>query len=143
MMQIKVLKLHTKAKIPCFMTSGAAGFDLYSVESKVLMPNCGATFEIGIAFELPIGWELQIRGRSGNWFNRDVSIGQDGTVDSDYRGRVKVKLWNHGSEPFFVAEGARIAQGVISRVERVEFLEVAELDATQRGTGGFGHTGVI
>lgn len=116
---------------------------MYSVESKVIMPNCGATFEIGIAFELPVGWELQIRGRSGNWFNRDVSIGQKGTIDSDYRGRVKVKLWNHGSEPFFVEEGARIAQGVISRVERVEFLEVAELDATQRGTGGFGHTGVI
>lgn len=139
-MDIRLKRVANAAKIPAYQTAGAAGFDLFSVEDAVLQPGAGAIVATGIAVELPDGYEIQVRGRSGLGFTDDI-IAHFGTIDADYRGEIRVKLWNLGVKAFTVTAGMRIAQGVLNRVERACFIESGELSETKRGDKGYGHTG--
>lgn len=138
---IKVSKLHPAAVLPTKATGGSAGFDLYAIESAEIQPiPGGATLRTGIAVELPPGYEMQIRGRSGLAFREDIVL-HLGTIDQDYRGEILIKLWNLGAAPFKIAPGDRIAQAVIQKIETVYLTEVSKISDTERGAGGFGHTG--
>lgn len=130
--------------LPAYMTAGAAGMDLYAaVEAEVVLhPGERRLIPTGLYISLPPGYEAQIRPRSGLALRHGISmVNTPGTIDSDYRGEIGVILINHGEEPFVVRRGDRIAQMVVSRVERVEWEEVDALDESERGSGGFGHTG--
>lgn len=130
--------------LPTRATPGAAGFDLSAaVESEqVLAPGERALVPTGFAIALPPGYEAQIRGRSGLALRHGIFLpNAPGTIDSDYRGQIHVILMNGGEEPFVVERGDRIAQLVVARVVDAEWVEVDDLDDTERGDGGFGHTG--
>jgi dUTP pyrophosphatase len=130
--------------LPRYATSHAAGMDLLAdvADTLTLLPGERALVPSGIAIALPDGYEAQIRPRSGLALKQGISlVNSPGTIDSDYRGEIGVILINHGREPFTVNPGDRIAQMVLTRFQRVELLEVKELDDTARGEGGFGHTG--
>jgi len=125
-------------------TGGAAGLDVYAAEGVVNIPP-GDACGIGIGFSaaVPAGYEIQVRPRSGLAFKHGVTVlNSPGTIDSDYRGEIKVILINHGAEPFQVRRGDRIAQLVLAPVIPWEVIEVDELDETERGERGFGSTGV-
>jgi dUTP pyrophosphatase len=140
-MEIKVKKLHSKAVIPEYKSAGAAGFDIASVEEITLYRNQSANIRTGLAFEIPPGYELQIRPRSGLSAKTGlIAKNTIGTIDSDYRGEVMVCLHNLGKE-YKICAGDRIAQGVVKKVDRFDIIEVDELSDTERGTGGFGSTG--
>lgn len=133
--------------VPAYATAGAAGFDLRAAvppgESLRLDPGQRLLVQTGFAVAVPPGWEMQIRPRSGLAVKNGVTVlNSPGTVDSDYRGPVGVCLVNLGHEPFAIAHGDRIAQGVIARAPQARLVEVSTLDATERGTGGFGSTGI-
>ena len=124
---------------------GASGFDLHAAvdDELVLAPGQRELVPTGLAIALPPGCEGQIRARSGLALRHGILLpNAPGTVDSDYRGELRVILMNAGSEPFAIRRGDRIAQLVIARVAHAELREVAELPASERGSGGFGHTGV-
>jgi len=126
------------------MTEQAAGVDLHAALDApfVLHPGERALVPTGIALEIPPGYEAQVRPRSGLALRHGIAlVNSPGTIDADYRGEIGVILINHGSEPFTVADGERIAQLVFARFERARFLEVEELGDSSRGSGGFGHTG--
>jgi len=126
------------------MTSHSAGMDLYAdlAEDIVLLPGRRALVPTGVALALPDGFEAQIRPRSGLALKHGIAlVNSPGTIDSDYRGEIGVIMINHGTEPFAVKPGERVAQMIIARFARVEWQEVAELEITSRGAGGFGHTG--
>ena len=131
--------------MPAYATSHAAGMDVAACldESVTVAPFSTALVPTGFAIELPEGYEAQLRPRSGLALRHMISLpNTPATIDADYRGEVKVILINYGKEPFLVNHGDRIAQMVVSRVDRVVFEEVGELTETVRGEGGFGHTGV-
>lgn len=131
--------------LPAYETEGAAGLDLRAAiaEGLSLAPGERALVPTGLAMQLPAGFEGQVRPRSGLAVKHGVTVlNAPGTVDSDYRGEVKVPLINLGQEPFAIVRGDRIAQMVIAPVTRAVLTEVAGLDATTRGAGGFGSTGV-
>jgi len=131
--------------IPKYETAGAAGMDLAAHISAdvTILPGKTALIGTGIYIELPIGYEAQVRARSGIAAKHSVGIVNGiGTIDSDYRGEIKVILINWGEEPFIVKNGDRIAQMVILRYEKAEFIKVEELSETERDEGGFGHTGL-
>ncbi|MCR4522010.1 MULTISPECIES: dUTP diphosphatase [Bosea] len=131
--------------LPAYETEGAAGLDLRAAiaEGFSLAPGERALVPTGLSMQLPEGFEGQVRPRSGLAVKHGVTVlNAPGTIDSDYRGEVKVPLINLGQEPFAIARGDRIAQMVIAPVTRAVLTEVAGLDATARGTGGFGSTGV-
>jgi len=131
--------------LPAYETAGAAGLDLRAAitDGLVLAPGERMLIPTGLAMQLPAGFEAQVRPRSGLAVRHGVTVlNAPGTVDSDYRGEVKVPLINHGAEPFPIARGDRIAQLVIAPVIQAELTEVAALDATARGAGGFGSTGI-
>jgi len=131
--------------LPAYETAGAAGMDLRAaLDAPVtLAPGERAAISTGIAIALPAGYEAQVRARSGLARRHGVAmVNAPGTVDSDYRGELQVLLINHGQEPFTVARGDRIAQMVVAPVARVAWDEVATLDKTDRGAGGFGSTGL-
>ena len=137
----------TGIELPSYETSGAAGMDLRAaVEAGaplVLAPGTRALVPTGFIFEVPEGYEAQIRPRSGLAIKNGITcLNTPGTVDSDYRGEVKVILANLGQEDFLVERGMRIAQMVIAPVTQVHVVEVSETSATARGTGGFGSTGI-
>ena len=182
-MKVKVVKVREDAVIPEYASELASGFDLVAVEDIIIAPGRTATISTGIAFEIPPGYELQIRPRSGVSLRTNLRIANTpGTVDADYRGEVKVIVDNRANlsdypcdtgyridgslvdlpvltldgnftyvgesdDPvdyagsLVIMRGDRIAQGVICPVVRVEFEEVDELHPTERGGGGFGHTG--
>jgi dUTP pyrophosphatase len=145
-MLIKVFPGQDDLPAPAYMTAGAAGLDLAAAVSAdlVLRPGERAVVPTGLAVAIPDGYEGQVRPRSGLAAKHGVTcLNSPGTVDGDYRGEVRVILINHGSEPFVVRRGDRIAQFVISPVARVQIQKVEELPVTSRGTGGFGHTGGI
>lgn len=126
------------------MTSHSAGMDLYAdlVEEVILYPGMRMLVPTGIAIALPEGYEAQIRPRSGLALKHGISlVNSPGTIDSDYRGEISVIIINHGAESFVIKRGERVAQMVVSRFERVEWQEAAELEFSFRGDGGFGHTG--
>jgi len=130
--------------LPSYATAHSAGMDLraYLDASITLAPGDRALVKTGLFLELPEGTEAQVRPRSGLAFKHGVTVlNAPGTIDADYRGEVGVILINHGQEPFEVKDGERIAQLVIARYERVTFTEVADLSVSERGAGGFGHTG--
>jgi len=140
---IKVKKLHKDAVIPQYMTEGSAGTDVSSVENLVLCPNEHMKIPTGLAFEIPVGWEIQIRSRSGMSCNHLITIpNAPGTIDADYRGEVLVTLHNQGVENYPIHVGDRIAQLVLAEVKQASFHEAKELSDTKRSGGGFGHTGV-
>jgi dUTP pyrophosphatase len=143
---VKILRLHSDSinQLPCYMTTHSAGMDLYAeVQEEInLLPGERTLIPTGIALELPDGYEAQIRPRSGLALRHGITlVNSPGTIDPDYRGEIAIILINHGTEPFVVKSGDRIAQMVFSRFIRAEFTEVSELGKTMRGEGGFGHTG--
>ncbi len=133
-----------EVQIPSYQTSGAAGFDLHAAiaEPISLLPGMRCLIPTGFAMAIPPGYEGQVRPRSGLALKFGLTIvNSPGTIDSDYRGEVAVVLVNHGREPFVVKPLSRIAQLVISRIERPSLELVDILDDTERGTGGYGSTG--
>ncbi|MBS4028989.1 MAG: dUTP diphosphatase [Ignavibacteriales bacterium] len=131
--------------LPQYQTNGSAGMDLFAaIENEItILPMQIAIVPTGFAISLPNGFEAQVRPRSGLAAKYGITIvNSPGTIDSDYRGEIKVILQNLGKENFLIKRGDRIAQMVISKYEKIEWNEVASLDDTERGAGGFGHTGV-
>jgi len=128
--------------LPVYATAGAAGMDVVAAEAVTLPPGARHAVATGFAIAIPEGYEVQVRPRSGLALKHGVTcLNTPGTIDSDYRGEVKVILANLGGEPFEIARGDRIAQLVPAPVQRATLDEVAELDETDRGSGGFGSTG--
>jgi len=128
--------------IPAPQTPGSAGADIASADSAVLQPMERGLFATGFAVAIPEGYEIQIRPRSGLAIKHGITLpNTPATIDSDYRGELRIGLINLGSEPFEVTRGMRIAQLVVARVEAVRFDPVEHLPPTPRGAGGFGSTG--
>ncbi|MBN2460349.1 MAG: dUTP diphosphatase [Candidatus Cloacimonetes bacterium] len=143
MIKVKIKKLNSRALIPERMTSNAAGYDIYSANSAdiSLKPGTLELVPTGIALSLPAGYEAQIRPRSGMAIDHQLGIlNSPGTIDSDYRGEVKIILFNFSKDEYVLKPGTRIAQMVINHHETADFIEVKDLDKTRRGNGGFGHT---
>jgi len=128
--------------LPAYATPGAAGMDVLSAEDVTLAPGARHAVATGLSVAIPEGYEIQVRPRSGLALKHGISVpNTPGTIDSDYRGELKVILINHGAEAFAIARGDRVAQLVLAPVTRAAWDEVAELDETARGAGGFGSTG--
>jgi dUTP pyrophosphatase len=128
--------------LPAYETSGAAGMDLRAAEAVTLKAGARCLMPTGLSIALPEGYEAQVRPRSGLAVKHGVTVlNAPGTIDSDYRGEIKVPLINHGEEDFIIARGDRIAQMIISPVMRIGWKEVENLGETARGTGGFGSSG--
>ncbi len=129
--------------LPAYATAGAAGMDVVAAEELDLLPGQRHAVATGFAMAIPDGYEVQVRPRSGLALKHGITVpNTPGTIDSDYRGELKVIMINHGDAAFPVRRGDRIAQLVAAPVQRAEFAEVDDLDETQRGAGGFGSTGV-
>lgn len=128
--------------LPAYATPGAAGMDVVAAEEVELAPGGRHAVATGFALAIPEGYEVQVRPRSGLALRHGIGVpNTPGTIDSDYRGELKVILINHGAEAFAIARGDRIAQLVLAPVVRAAWDEVADLDQTARGAGGFGSTG--
>lgn len=143
-----LVKVHitnrSRHPLPSYATAHSAGMDLRAnLEAPVVLaPGQRALIPTGLYLELPEGTEAQVRPRSGLAFKHGVTVlNSPGTIDADYRGEVGVLLINHGDQPFTVNDGERVAQLVVAQYVRVSFEEVADLRASERGAGGFGHTG--
>ncbi len=133
------------ARMPEYQSAGAAGADIHAHLSEpiLLLPGRRSAVPTGIRLELPEGWEAQVRPRSGLALNHGITcLNSPGTIDSDYRGEVRVILANLGDEPFTVRDGDRIAQIVVSPVARAAFVAAGGLGESGRGAGGFGSTGL-
>ena len=131
--------------LPHYATAGAAGLDLLAaIDADIeILPGRRAAVPCGIAIELPLGVEAQIRPRSGLALNHGITcLNSPGTIDSDYRGEIKAILINHGAEVFVIQRGHKIAQMVIAKHEQAELIEVETLSDSERGAGGFGSTGM-
>jgi dUTP pyrophosphatase len=142
--KVKRLRPDSTNPLPTYMTSHAAGMDLYAelAQELLLVPGGRALVPTGIAIELPEGYEAQVRPRSGLALKHGIAlVNSPGTIDADYRGEIGVIVINHGTEPFVVRSGERIAQLVFASFARASLVEVAELGESVRGDGGFGHTG--
>lgn len=141
-MKINAKRINPRAELPQYMTQGSSGMDVSaSIDRPVILwPSKREMIPSGWSFEIPVGYEIQVRSRSGLALRNGITC-FPGTIDSDYRGEVGVVLVNLSDEPFTVQPGMRIAQFVCSRVERVEILVSDQLTETSRGVGGFGHTG--
>jgi dUTP pyrophosphatase len=142
--EIKRVRLNgASLPLPSYMTAGAAGMDLYAdIDAAVaIAPMQRALIPTGIAIALPVGFEAQIRPRSGLALKHGLAlVNSPGTIDSDYRGEIQIIAVNLGAEPMVIERGMRIAQMVIHNVVRAAWQEVEQLDATVRQEGGFGHT---
>ena len=143
---VKVLfkRLNQKAKLPSYKTAGSSGMDLMACidEPITIKPNESKLVPTGIAIAIPEDTEVQIRPRSGLAAKSSIGVlNSPGTIDSDYRGEIKIILFNHGNEKFLVNNGDRIAQMVLMPVLKFEFEETKDLPDTLRGSGGFGSTG--
>ena len=134
----------TDLPLPAYATFGSAGLDLYAAvdEPIILSPYASSLVATGISISLPIGYEAQVRPRSGFALKHSITVlNSPGTIDSDYRGEIKALLINLGKEEFIIERKMRIAQMVISKYERVKWQEVKDLGSTNRDSGGFGSTG--
>lgn len=143
-MKVKVIN-RSKHDLPKYETEASAGIDLRANLSTPfsLQPLERTLVQTGIFLEIPVGYEAQVRPRSGLALKKGVTVlNTPGTIDADYRGEVGVILVNISNQPFVINDGERIAQLVFAKVEQAEFLEVEELSSTERGAGGFGSTGV-
>jgi dUTP pyrophosphatase len=128
--------------LPGYATQGAAGMDVLAAEDATIAPGARHAVATGLALAIPDGYEIQVRPRSGLALKHGITVpNTPGTIDSDYRGELKVILINHGSEPFAIARGDRVAQLVLAPVVQAAWNEVSDLDETDRGAGGFGSTG--
>ena len=144
MIDLQILRLPNGdgLPLPAYATAGAAGMDVVAAETLTLAPGARAAVATGFALAIPDGYEVQVRPRSGLALRHGITcLNTPGTIDSDYRGEVKVILANLGDAPFDVVRGERIAQLVPAAVTRAAPVEVATLDDTARGIGGFGSTG--
>jgi dUTP pyrophosphatase len=139
-MSLKVKKLSSDAQLPTRGSDGAAGYDLQSTESCVILPGKRAVVATGLSLELPHGVYGRIAPRSGLAVKHGIQVGA-GVVDADYRGEVKVVLFNHDSNPYMIKPGYRIAQLILERCETPEVEEIFDSSDTSRGQGGFGSTG--
>jgi dUTP pyrophosphatase len=140
--QIKRLPHGEGLALPAYATSGAAGMDVLAAEDVTLPPGGRHAVATGFALAIPGGFEIQVRPRSGLALKHGISVpNAPGTIDADYRGELKVILVNLGAEPFPIKRGDRVAQLVLAPVTHARWDEVAELDETARGAGGFGSTG--
>lgn len=143
--RLGVKKLHEGATLPGYQTAGAAGMDIHAClpdAPVTLQPGSIAVIPTGLALAIPAGFEGQVRPRSGLSTKHGLSVpNAPGTIDSDYRGELRIALINHGREAFTVTHGMRIVQLVIAPVVRAAIEVVADLDETARGAGGFGSTG--
>lgn len=135
----------SSAPLPQYATEGAAGVDIRASLSAplTLAPGARALVPTGLSVELPEGFEMQLRPRSGLALKHGITLlNSPGTIDADYRGEIGVIMANMGSEPFVINDGDRICQAVVARYSRVEWVQVDVLGHTDRGDGGFGHSGV-
>jgi len=141
MLKIKVLNNISPDQLPKYSTSGSAGVDIQSNESGTILPNEVKLIKTGLTVEIPEGYEVQIRPRSGLALKHGVTIlNSPGTIDSDYRGEIGIIMINHSKEIFYYKKGDRIAQMVVSKYEKVDFELVETLTDTARSSGGFGST---
>lgn len=143
--ELRLMRLNDLADLPAYQSEHAAGMDLHAaIESPItLQPGDIALISCGFAMAVPVGYEAQVRPRSGLASKHGISMpNAPGTIDADYRGEVKVPLINLGREPFAVEQNMRIAQMVIAPVARCDVQHVQSLDETTRGNNGFGSTGV-
>ncbi|HUD28169.1 MAG TPA: dUTP diphosphatase [Novosphingobium sp.] len=141
---VKVLPHGEGLELPAYATDGAAGMDVVSAEDVTLAPGARHAVATGLSIAIPAGFEIQVRPRSGLALKHGISVpNAPGTVDSDYRGELKVILINLGAEPFSILRGDRVAQLVLAPVTRASWLTVDELEDTARGEGGFGSTGGV
>lgn len=137
-------KLHPAACLPAYMSSLAAGLDICACLDRavVLAPGARILIPTGLAVAIEPGYEIQVRPRSGLALRWGISlVNSPGTIDADYRGEIGIILINHGEDLFTISHGDRIAQLVVASVAQARITEVAELSTTDRGAGGFGHTG--
>lgn len=141
-MKVKIKKIHKDAVVPKYAHEGDAGVDFFAVTKHSLKPGERCLVGTGLSFEFPIGYELQIRPRSGLALKKGISIvNTPGTLDAGYRGELGIIIINHGQEDFEINPGDKIAQGVFNKIEISEFEEVEELSGSDRGEGGFGSSG--
>ena len=142
-MNVNICKLREDAIVPVYGTEGAACFDLHTVGSGIVEPLSAQTFGTGLAFEIPEGHVMLVFSRSGHGFKHGLRLSNCvGVIDADYRGEVKVQLRNDTPIAFGFEQGDRVAQAMVLPVPRVAFDVVEQLSLTERGTGGFGSTGV-
>ncbi|MFA5333197.1 MAG: dUTP diphosphatase [Candidatus Nanoarchaeia archaeon] len=141
-MELKIKKLIPEAILPQYKTSQSAGMDLCSAEECIIKPMEIKLVPTGLSLEIENGFEAQVRPRSGLALKGITVLNSPGTIDSDYRGEVKVILMNLGREEFKIIKGDRIAQLIIAKVEQATIVESDELNSTKRGAGGFGSTGI-
>ena len=144
MIKVLVKKLNSEAELPKYKTEGSSGMDLKALIEKpiTIKPQNSALIPTGLSIAIPEDTEVQIRPRSGLAAKSSLSVlNTPGTIDSDYRGEIKIILFNHGKEEFTVNNSDRIAQMILMPVLKAEFEEVEELPKTVRGSGGFGSTG--
>ena len=140
--EVKRLPQGEGLPLPAYATEGSAGMDVVSAEDVTIAPGARHPVATGLSVAIPQGYEIQVRPRSGLAFKHGITVpNTPGTIDSDYRGELKVLLINHGPEDFAIARGDRVAQLVVAPVTQGIWEEVDELDATERGAGGFGSTG--
>lgn len=139
---LKFYKLCEDAIIPKYASSQAAGFDFHALESYIIRSGEHALIKTGLAMEIEVGYEIQVRSRSGLALKHKLMVlNSPGTIDSDYRGEIMIIIANFGKD-FEIKKGDRIAQGVVNRLPQVEIEEVKKLSQTQRGANGFGSTGI-
>ena len=144
MVRVLIKKLYPKVELPKYKTEGSSGLDLMAyIDSPIIIaPGTSALIPTGISLAIPNDLEIQIRPRSGLAAKSNITVlNTPGTIDSDYRGEIKIILFNHSKENFLVKNGDRIAQMILMPVLKIEFDEVNELPDTIRGSGGFGSTG--
>ena len=140
---VKIRRLVASATLPRYAHDDDSGLDLFAIEAKDILPGKTALIRTGIAIELPIGTEAQVRPRSGLALKHSLTVlNTPGTVDAGYRGEIGVVLINHGEDSFRVEQGMKIAQMVIAPILRAEIEEVEQLSDTARGQGGYGSTGI-
>ncbi len=144
MLEVKIVN-KSHHQLPEYQTSGSAGMDLraFITETIILQPSERRLIPTGLYMELPLGYEAQVRPRSGLAIKKGLSlVNTPGTIDSDYRGEIMVPLINLSTEAQEVNDGDRIAQMIIAKYEQIEWKSVNELEESERGVGGFGHSGV-
>jgi len=144
MVKVLIKKLNSKVQLPKYKTDGSSGMDLMAfTESPInIRPNESALIPTGITIAIPEDTEIQIRPRSGLAAKSNISVlNTPGTIDSDYRGEIKIILFNHGKEEFTINNNDRVAQMILMPIIKAEFEEVKDLPKTLRGSGGFGSTG--
>lgn len=141
-MKIKIKKINPEAKLPSYAHDGDAGMDIYSCEDVLIIAGKTKIISTGLSFEIPYGFEMQIRPKSGLSLNFGLTIlNSPGTLDAGYRGELKILVFNTSDKDYEVKKGQKIAQGIVSKIELVDIEEASELSDTSRGKNGFGSTG--